>query len=44
VLAIGHALTSKALQNWKIFVKALSKPLWKLTKLTKGLIAIILQL
>jgi len=33
---------SKTLQNWKISVKALSKQLWELTKLTKQLITIII--
>jgi len=34
--------STKALQNWKISVKALTKRLWKLTIITKRLIAIII--
>jgi len=32
-----HAMLTKALQNWKISVKALAKQLWKLTIKTKRL-------
>jgi len=39
---LDASVYNKALQNWKISVKALSKQLWELTKLTKQLIAIII--
>jgi len=39
---VGSPICTKALQNWKISVKALSKWLQKLTIITKPLITIII--
>jgi hypothetical protein len=33
--SVNLPISGKALQNWEIFVSALSKRLWELTKLTK---------
>jgi len=42
IISKKQSLSTKALQNWKIFVKALSKQLWKLMIKMKQLITIII--
>ncbi len=37
----NNCVTNRALQNWKIFVKALSKQLWKFDDYNKTIITII---